>query len=112
MDFFRESAALTQLILLYVYRSYYIWKENDLLSWLERNVHKVLDRVDSEDPLVLDYENKRSKRYQGPMPRSIARHIILSDVKGVSPLTEVSRQSKYVIKSLHVIFCRTLWVQF
>lgn len=73
-----------------MYRNYYIWKENDLLAWLERNVHKVLDRVDKGDALVQDYESKRAKRYQGAMPRSIARHIILSDIKGVSPLTEVS----------------------
>lgn len=76
-------------MLLYVYRSYHVWKENDLLSWLERNVHKVLDRVDKHEPIVQDYELKRSKRYQGQMPLSIARHIILSDIKGVSPLTSV-----------------------
>lgn len=67
-----------------------MWKENDLLSFLERNVHKVLDRVDNADSLVEDYEQKRSKRYQGQMPLSIARHIILSDIKGVSPLTNVN----------------------
>lgn len=88
--FCRDSAALTQLILLYVNRSYHVWKENDLLSWLERNVHKVLDRVDGGDPVIQDYEAKRSKRYQGQMPLSIARHIILSDIKGVSPLTNVN----------------------
>lgn len=87
---FRDSPALTQLILLYVYRSYHVWKENDLLSWLERNVHKVLDRVDNGDPVVQDYETKRSKRYQGQMPLSITRHIILADIKGVSPLTNVN----------------------
>lgn len=101
--YFRDPPALTQLILLYVYRSYHIWKENDLLSWLERNVHKVLDRVDSADPLVADYEAKRCKRFQGPMPRSIARHIILSDIKGVSPLTEVRFFFEIIKKSDSVI---------
>lgn len=66
-----------------------MWKENDLLNWLERNVHKVLNRVDDGDPIVQDYEAKRSKRYQGQMPFSIARHIILADIKGVSPTTNV-----------------------
>lgn len=89
--FCRDSPALTQLILLYVNRGYHVWKENDLLGWLERNVHVVLDRVDAGDPVVQDYEAKRAKRYQGQMPLSIARHIILSDIKGVSPLTNVSR---------------------
>nr|XP_022911646.1 transcription factor 25-like [Onthophagus taurus] len=82
----KQSPVLTQLVLLYVNRSYHIWKESDLLPWLERNVNKVLDRVDKQDPIVKDYEGKRSKRYQGPMPKSICRHIILSDIKGVSPL--------------------------
>lgn len=86
----RQSSALTQLILLYVNRSYHIWKESELLPWLERNVREVLDRIDRADPVVKEYEFKRLKRYQGPMPRSICRHIILSDIKGVSPLPEVS----------------------
>lgn len=72
-----------------MHRSYHIWKENDLLTWLEKNVHIALDRADTGDTIVDEYEEKRLKRYQGPMPRSIARHIILSDIKGVSPLTEV-----------------------
>lgn len=87
--FFRDSPALTQLMLLYVNRSYHVWKENELLQWFERNVHKVLDRVDNGDLIVQEYETKRTKRYQGQMPLSIARHIILSDVKGVSPLTNL-----------------------
>lgn len=88
---FRQTSALTQLINLYVSRSYHIWKESDLLPWLEKNVHEVLDRVDRSNHIVQDYENKRSKRYQASMPRSICRHIMLSDIKGVVALTDVWR---------------------
>lgn len=87
---FRQSPALSQLILLYINRSYHIWKESELLPWLERNVNIVLDKVDKADPAIKEYELKRTKRYQGPMPRSICRHIILSDIKGVSPLPDAS----------------------
>lgn len=71
-------------------RSYHIWKDSDLLPWLEKNVHEVLDRVEKGDPLIEDYEMKRLKRYLGPLPQTITRHILLSDLKGVSPLTDVS----------------------
>ncbi|KRT86721.1 hypothetical protein AMK59_2026 [Oryctes borbonicus] len=84
----KQSPALTQLILLYINRNYHIWKENELLPWLEKNVHVVLDRIEKDELLAKEYELKRSKRYQGPMPRSICRYIILSDIKGVSPLPE------------------------
>ncbi|KAI4470328.1 nulp1-related [Holotrichia oblita] len=77
----KQSPALSQLILLYINRSYHIWKESELLPWLERNVNIIMDKVDKADPAIKDYESKRTKRYQGPMPRSICRHIILSDIK-------------------------------
>lgn len=80
----KQPPALAQLINLYVHRSYHVWKEADLLHWLERNVHAVLDRVDAGDPLAKEYEKKRNMRYQGILPRNISRHILLSDMKGVT----------------------------
>nr|CAG4652081.1 EOG090X0BCY [Triops cancriformis] len=75
-----QTPALEQLIQLYVGRSYHVWKEPDLLPWLEQNAHAVLERVDDKDPHVVDCEEKRKKRYQG-MPRNIYRHIIMSEIK-------------------------------
>ncbi|XP_044763119.1 transcription factor 25 isoform X2 [Coccinella septempunctata] len=94
-DFFsRENKGdppnLQQLISLYVHRSFHIWKDSDLLPWLEKNVQEVLDRVDAQEEFVQECEEKRSKRYQGPLPINVARHIILSDFKGLSPITEES----------------------
>ncbi|VEN40375.1 unnamed protein product [Callosobruchus maculatus] len=83
-----QPQALTQLILLYINRSYHIWKDSDLLPWLEKNVHEVLDRVEKGDPVIKDYAEKRTKRYAGHLPQSIARHMLLSDLKGVSPTSE------------------------
>ncbi|RZC39718.1 transcription factor 25 [Asbolus verrucosus] len=57
----KQPAALTQLIQLYVSRCYHIWKVGDLVHWLEKNVHLVLDRVDKNDAIdfsgpVLDFD--------------------------------------------------------
>lgn len=50
-----------------------------------KNIEQVLQRLDNKDPMVEEYKDKRIRRYSGPMPLSIGRHIILSDdVKGVS----------------------------
>lgn len=45
---------LQQLIELYVGRSSSCWKESGVMLWLENNVGKVLERVDVNDPLVLE----------------------------------------------------------
>ncbi|KAL2088504.1 hypothetical protein ACEWY4_015403 [Coilia grayii] len=75
-----QSPALAQLVALYVGRSHMLWKEGGVLLWLEGNVREVLRRVDSQDPLVEDYNNKRKSRYQSA-PRNIHRHVILSEIK-------------------------------
>ncbi|CAH1169502.1 unnamed protein product [Phaedon cochleariae] len=89
-DIKKQPPALNQLILLYINRSYHIWKDSDLLPWLEKNVHEILDRVEKNDPIVKEIEAKRIKRYLGSLPQNISRHILLSDIKGVSPVTDES----------------------
>jgi hypothetical protein len=61
-----------------------VWKEPSVLVWLERNVGVVLDTVDAQDALVRDYEGKRQRRYKATTPRSILRHIILTDNKDLT----------------------------
>lgn len=82
----RQSKSLTQLEVLYVARCYHVWKESELLPWLESNVHRVLDRVEASDPLVEEWERYRQTRYPNT-PKNILRHIILSDVKDIPILT-------------------------
>ncbi|KAL6263202.1 hypothetical protein P5V15_006002 [Pogonomyrmex californicus] len=90
-DFFNSKAqgstspALEKLQKLYVMRSFHLWKEADILPWLEENVHAVLNRVESDkDEYVKFCQVKRSKRYRGKLPRNILRHIILSDLPEVN----------------------------
>nr|CAG4648156.1 EOG090X0BCY [Moina brachiata]SVE93198.1 EOG090X0BCY [Moina brachiata] len=72
--------SLNNLIQLYVGRSYHIWKDAELLPWLERNANKCLDDITRNPSTTADYEEKRKKRYQGT-PRNIYRHILLCDIK-------------------------------
>lgn len=76
--------ALDKLQTLYVARSFHLWKEAEILPWLEKNVHIVLQRVDSKDDYVKFCQVKRTKRYQGKLPRNILRHLIVSDLKDVT----------------------------
>ncbi|TDG52674.1 hypothetical protein AWZ03_000907 [Drosophila navojoa] len=81
-----QSPALHQLVCLYVCRAKIVWRQNDVLFWLESTVNTVLDRIDSKDPIINDYKEKRSLRYSGTPPRPILRHVILSDFKEKVPL--------------------------
>lgn len=82
--------SLNNLIQLYVGRSYHIWKDAELLPWLERIANKCLDDIARNSSMTADYEEKRKKRYQGT-PRNIYRHILLSDIKdATATLPQVS----------------------
>lgn len=80
-----QPVALQQLTALYVCRSKLVWRDADLLPWLERNTNAILDRVDAKEEVVAEYVAKRSARYKNP-PREILRHIVLSDYKEKVPL--------------------------
>lgn len=80
--------ALQQLMSLYIQRSKILWTgDPEILMWLERNVHVVLDRVDKKDEKIADFATKRSTRYPHP-PRNILRHVILSDFKEKVPIAD------------------------
>ncbi|XP_029163781.1 transcription factor 25 [Nylanderia fulva] len=88
-DFFNSKAqtstspALEKLQNLYIVRSFHLWKETDILPWLEECVHAMLNRIESKDEYIKYCQVKRSKRYQGRLPKNILRHIILADMKEV-----------------------------
>ncbi|XP_023174230.1 transcription factor 25 [Drosophila hydei] len=92
-----QSPALHQLVCLYVCRAKVIWRQNDVLFWLESTVNTVLDRIDSKDPIINDYKEKRSVRYGGTPPRPILRHVILSDYKEKVPLAVFVSKEKQAI---------------
>uniref|UniRef100_A0A2K5QBX2 Transcription factor 25 n=1 Tax=Cebus imitator TaxID=2715852 RepID=A0A2K5QBX2_CEBIM len=75
-----QPPALSQLVSLYLGRSHFLWKEPATMSWLEENVHRVLQAVDAGDPAVEACEHRRKVLYQRA-PRNIHRHVILSEIK-------------------------------
>lgn len=83
----KATVALQQLTSMYVCRSKLVWRDAEILPWLERNVTVVLDRVDAKDDIVAEYTAKRNQRYMNP-PRAILRHIVLSDFKEKVPLAQ------------------------
>lgn len=58
----KASIALQQLISMYVCRSKIVWRDTEILPWLEKNVNIALDRVDAKDEIVTEYTTKRSQR--------------------------------------------------
>ncbi|XP_054735841.1 transcription factor 25 [Anastrepha obliqua] len=88
-----QSPSLHQLVALYICRAKVVWRQNDMLPWLERNVNVVLDMVDQKDEVITDYNQKRAVRYVSP-PRQILRHVILSDYKEKVPLAPFLAKEK------------------
>jgi Transcriptional repressor TCF25 len=83
-----SPTALQQLMHLYVERCKILWTgDSEILMWLERNVHVVLDRVDMKDDIIGEYMTKRNSRYPHP-PRNILRHVILSEFKEKVPIAD------------------------
>ncbi|XP_067644356.1 ribosome quality control complex subunit TCF25 [Eurosta solidaginis] len=88
-----QSPSLHQLVSLYICRAKVVWRQNNMLPWLERNVNTILDLVDKKDEIIDDYNQKRAVRYVSP-PRPILRHVILSDYKEKVPLAPFIAKEK------------------
>ena len=93
--YFRQPGALQLLTSLYAGRAHHLWRDVTILPWLERNVHAVLDLVDSQAAIIKEAEEKRGRRYQGT-PKNIYRHVILSDIKDAT--TSLPRVNKHLLQ--------------
>lgn len=54
----RDPKALQLLLKLFIERSHSLWKEPEVLTWLEENARQVVTRVDAKDPLVAESSAK------------------------------------------------------
>lgn len=54
----RDPKALQLLLKLLVERSHSLWKEPEVLTWLEENARQVVARVDAKDTLVTECSAK------------------------------------------------------
>ncbi|XP_064393566.1 ribosome quality control complex subunit TCF25-like [Halichondria panicea] len=82
-DMGREPKSLQVLLQLYIERGHSLWKEPEVLTWLEANSRQVVARVNSGDPLVTQCTDKRKRRFVGT-PRNIHRHVVMSDFDRVA----------------------------
>ena len=76
----RVPDGLTVLQNLYVGRAHIVWKQPELLPWLERNAHEVIRQVEAKEDFVAECAKRRATRYQGA-PRNIYRHVLMSDIQ-------------------------------
>jgi hypothetical protein len=56
-DYFNSSAqnvpqAISQLIALFIGRSHLLWKDKEIMLWLENNVRQVINRIKNKDQFV------------------------------------------------------------
>lgn len=78
--FIRETKPLKCLMTLYVERCRHVWKNAELLPWLEKNVHEVLALVEAQSPEITDCQTRRMKWFKPTLPVNIARHLVIYDL--------------------------------
>lgn len=72
-------------------RCLHVWKDAELLPWLEKNVHEVLNMVDAQRPEITEGQTKRMKWFKPSLPVNIARHLVICDLTEILVLSgEVS----------------------
>lgn len=89
-NFFTTEATKTSpeglqlLCNLFAERNHLLWKPAEVISWLERNVNSVIDKVDAKNPEIFKWRQRR-KKYQKP-PRNIHRYAMICELPGVVSL--------------------------
>lgn len=78
-----ETKPLKCLIALYVERCYHVWKNNDVLPWLEKNVKDVLKMVEMQDPEINNCQTKRMNWFKPTLPVNIKRHLMIYDLTDI-----------------------------
>ncbi|KAI9202059.1 transcriptional repressor TCF25-domain-containing protein [Polychytrium aggregatum] len=70
-----------------------LWKQPEVLAWMNTNISAVLGMInDLRDPLKLEGEQIRATRFNKDVPRSICRHIVVSEFNALmSALSGVAR---------------------
>lgn len=72
--------AVDLLVNLYVQRNLVLWKTKHVSAWLERNVATLVSGFASKEIVDSGIQLDCWSTFRGPSPRSLLRHIILSDL--------------------------------
>lgn len=73
--------AVDLLVNLYAQRSSILWKTKQVSAWLERNVATMVSKFANKEIVDQGQQLEYWSSFRGPSPRSLLRHIILSDLK-------------------------------
>lgn len=68
------------LVNIYVKRSSMLWKNKHVLAWLEKNVSILVEKFAKKELCDEGQHLEYWSSFQGPCPRNLLRHIILSDL--------------------------------
>lgn len=68
------------LVCLYVHRTCPLWKAKHVMEWLEKNVEIMVDKFASKELLDEGINLEYWSSFQGPVPRNLLRHVILSEL--------------------------------
>ena len=82
---------VTCMCKLYANRVYHIWKQPEVMKWLERATKRAIERVGKKEPSIEKSIHNRKTLYKGT-PRNIYRHFILSEVNDVNLALPVGLQ--------------------
>ncbi|KAL7287625.1 hypothetical protein TKK_0018270 [Trichogramma kaykai] len=75
------SGGLQQVQELFINRSYHVWKNKDVLLWLENQYNAVIARINVETDYINEVIMQRHNEYRH-LPLDIKRHLVLS---GLTP---------------------------
>lgn len=85
-----ENSCLSQFIKLYVTRNYHLWKDGNLLPWLQKNVDRILTEKNKNNSPNNQKTNLiwQSFKQMKFLPTNVVRHLVLSDLPGLTPVAE------------------------
>jgi len=83
-----HSKCLTQLCTLYIERALDMWKDPEVIPWLQRNIEYVNNNF-SKHPSYNKAKKMRKEVFLSP-PLNVMRHIFISDIAPVSAMLPVS----------------------
>lgn len=78
------------LVNIYVQRNLCFWKSKDVLAWLEKNISILIRKFDDKDIIDEGQNVEYWKSFNGPAPRNLLRHVVLSELKVKVPTSASS----------------------
>jgi len=81
-----EPNILNTLIDLYVERNHFIWKEHDVIQWLEACIPTILNTIKGGSHPEISHTVKIKEQFftAERLPRNVYRHIVIADIQSLN----------------------------